>query len=302
MRRRSDDDEGGDDSGRIYLKKLGERVRRLREKQGVTLKRLAQLSGLSDRFIIEVEKGNANPSLTSAIGLARALQTPLVELLAENSGKQAPVASDDSTKELLTLLESRDREQISRVLACVTSYLEHVRGPHVALVGMRGVGKTTVGRLLARSLRAPFYELDELIEKDTGLSLGEIFDLEGENYYRAVEERVLQRVLKKTPGVIAAGGGLVMNPTGLLLLKLHSFVAWLRASPETLISRVRGEKDERRIGAHPHVRKQLQTILDRRSPFYAQADLVVDSTKLSAELVSKKILDAFRNRANRKQT
>ncbi|MPZ76804.1 MAG: helix-turn-helix domain-containing protein [Deltaproteobacteria bacterium] len=290
-------DEGTADSGRVYLANLGERVRKLRERQGLTLKRMAQLSGLSDRFIIEVEKGKANPSLTSLINLAHALQTSLTDLLPTDFADDVPALSGSANK-ILALLQSRPPEQISRVVACVSSYLEHAKGFHVSLVGMRGAGKTTVGNLLARSLKAPFYELDALIERDTGLSLAEIFDLEGENYYRAVEERVLQRVLKKAPGVIAAGGGLVMNPTSLLLLKLNSFVVWLQASPEALIARVRAEKDERPLGAHPHVRKQLKAILDRRTPYYAQADFLVNTTHQSADRIGKTILHAFRNSAN----
>jgi shikimate kinase len=167
---------------------------------------------------------------------------------------------------------------------------------------MRGAGKTTVGNILARSLKVPFYELDALIVKDTGLSLREIFDLEGENYYRAVEERILERVLKKTPGVIAAGGGLVMNPTSLLRLKLHTFMVWLQASPETLIARVRAGKDQPRLSAHPDVKKQLKAILDRRTPHYAQADLIVNTTDKSVEAISKTILNAFRSSANSKAT
>jgi shikimate kinase len=148
----------------------------------------------------------------------------------------------------------------------------------------------------------PFYELDALIVKDTGLSLREIFDLEGENYYRAVEERILERVLKKTPGVIAAGGGLVMNPTSLLRLKLHTFMVWLQASPETLIARVRAGKDQPRLSAHPDVKKQLKAILDRRTPHYAQADLIVNTSDKSVEAISKTILNAFRSSANSKAT
>ena len=285
------------DAGRIYLARLGERVRKLREAQGMTLKRAAQLSGLSDRFIIEVEKGKANPSLTSIISLARALQTTLTELLPKDSSRGA-LGSNGSAGELVALLESRPREQISRVLTCISAYLNHAKGSHIALVGMRGAGKTTVGNLLAQDMKVPFYELDELIEKDTGLSLGEIFDLEGENYYRAVEERVLQRVLKKTPGIIAAGGGLVMNPSSSLLLRLHSFVVWLQASPEALIARVRAARDERPLRAHPHVRSQLKAILERRTPYYAQANFVVDTTNKSAAGISKAILDAFQNSEN----
>ena len=299
MAKRSAEKTNTADPGRLYLAKLGEAVRKLRQHRGATLKRLAQLSGLSDRFIIEVEKGKANPSLTSIMSLADALQTSLTDLLPSDNEINAQ-SSSAPVKQVLALLKNRPDEQISRILTCLTSYLDGAKGSHISLVGMRAAGKTTVGNLVARSLKAPFYELDALIEKDTGLSLREIFDLEGENYYRSVEERVLERVLKKTPGVIAAGGGLVMNPTSLLRLKLHSFMVWLQASPETLIARVRAGKDERRLSAHPDVRKQLKAILDRRTPHYAQADLVVNTTNKSAEAISKTILDAFRSSANPK--
>jgi XRE family transcriptional regulator, aerobic/anaerobic benzoate catabolism transcriptional regulator len=299
MAKRSVGETNTADPSRLYLTKLGQEVRRLRHERGITLKRLAQLSDLSDRFLIEVEKGNANPSITSIVNLADALQTSLTDLLPGDNQTKTQ-GSSTSVKQVLALLKNRPDEQISRILSCLSSYFDGSKGPHISLIGMRGAGKTTVGNILARSLKVPFYELDALIVKDTGLSLREIFDLEGENYYRAVEERVLERVLKKTPGVIAAGGGLVMNPNSLLRLKLHTFVIWLQAAPETLIDRVQTGKDKRRLSAHPDVRKQLKAILDRRMPYYAQADLVVNTTDKSAEAISKTILNAFRTAANSK--
>ncbi|HEX6440290.1 MAG TPA: shikimate kinase [Candidatus Binatia bacterium] len=300
MAKRSAGEANATDPSRLYLAKLGNEVRKLRQQRGITLKRLAQLSGLSDRFLIEVEKGKANPSLKSVINLADALQTTLTNLLPGDETKTQN--SSTSVKQVLTLLKNRPDEQIARILSCLSSYLDDSEGPHISLIGMRGAGKTTVGSILARNLKVPFYELDALIVKDTGLSLREIFDLEGENYYRAVEERILERVLKKTSGVIAAGGGLVMNPNSLLRLKLHTFVVWLQAAPETLIERAQTGKDKRRLSAHPDVRKQLKAILDRRTPHYAQADLVVNTTDKSAEAISRTILNAFRSPANSKAT
>jgi XRE family aerobic/anaerobic benzoate catabolism transcriptional regulator len=286
---------------RLYLAKLGEEVRKLRQRRGITLKRLAQLSGLSDRFIIDVEKGKANPSLASVISLADALQTSVTDLLPSDNPTKTRNSST-SVKQILALLKNCSDEQISRILSCLSFYLDGTKSSHICLIGMRGAGKTTVGNILARSLKVPFYELDALIVKDTGLSLREIFDLEGENYYRAVEERILERVLKKTPGVIAAGGGLVMNPNSLLRLKLHTFVVWLQAAPETLIDRVQTGKDRRRLSAHPDVRKQLKAILDRRTSYYSQADLVVNTTDKSPEAISKTIINAFKSPANSKAT
>ncbi len=291
MAKRSDDVDAAAFT-RIYMQRLGERIRALRERQGITLKGLAQLSGLSDRFIIAMEKAEANPSLLSLISLARALGTSsLTDLLPKEASDDKGESSGQKRK-ILALLENRPPEQIAHVIAAVSGYLARARGAHIALVGMRGSGKTTVGQLLAQRMKVPFYELDALIEKTTGLSLAEIFDLEGEQYYRTVEEKTLQRALLRPPGVIAAGGGLVMNPSALLMLKLHSFTVWLQASPEVLLARVRSGKDKVRLAAHPQATHQLRAILDRRTPFYSQANVVIDTTHKSPETVVKAIVQA----------
>jgi XRE family transcriptional regulator, aerobic/anaerobic benzoate catabolism transcriptional regulator len=281
---------------RAYRKSFGQSVRKLRERQGVTLKRLAQLSGLSDRYIIQVEQGAANPSLESVLGLALALDTPVTGLLPEDA-KNATAEPSAPARQILQLLEGRSSEQIARVADAVSAFLEPGRGRHIVLVGMRGAGKTTVGQLLARRMTAPFYELDQLIENDTGLSLAEIFDLEGEEYYRAVEEKTLEKVLKRKPGIVAAGGGLVMNPTALFLLKLNASIVWLRAAPEALLARVRSSKDQSRLGSYPRADKQLKAILDRRTPYYAQADLIIDTTQKSPEAIVVAIVNAFSERS-----
>ncbi|NIO12072.1 MAG: helix-turn-helix domain-containing protein [Deltaproteobacteria bacterium] len=275
-----------------YLSVIGESVRKLRERQGMTLRQLAALSGLSDRFIIAVEKGVANPSVTSLVQLAEGLKISLVDLLSQ-AAPSRDLEPQSNARKIADLLDGRPQEQIARVLSCLSMYLKEFRGLHVALVGMRGAGKTTVGRHLARVLRMPFYELDEFIEIEAGLSLNEVFRLEGESYYRTLEGQVLQRTLRNAPGIIAAGGGLVMNPTNLLRLKLHSFVVWLRASPETLIERVRATNDERALRNQRNIGKQLKTILAQRTPYYSQADFVINTTNKTVEAVGRAIVQAL---------
>lgn len=277
---------------RAYLANFGERVRTLRERHGITLKQLAQISGLSDRYIIQVEQGAANPSLETVRRLALALQTSVTGLLPADAKTTAAEPTGPARK-ILELLEGRSNEQISRIVDAVSAFLEPTKGRHIALVGMRGAGKTTVGQLFARRRTVPFYELDQIIENDIGLSVAEIFDLEGEEYYRAVEEKTLEKVLKRRPGIIAAGGGLVMNPTAFFLLKLNAFTVWLQASPEALLTRVRSSKDQSRLGAYPQASKQLKAILDRRTPYYAQADLVIDTTRKSPEAAVDVIVHAI---------
>ncbi len=226
------------------LDALGRRVRQRRLHLGLTLRDLAARAALSARFLMEVEAGRGNISLRRLAAIAHALGAELAELVA------AP------------------RPEAGR--------------PMVALLGLRGAGKTTVGRGLARRLKVPFLELDTVIAERAGLALGEVFSLYGEDYYRRLEREVLTDLLSAArPGVIAVGGGLVTAPDTFALLRRHAVTVWLRARPVDYWNRVMKQGDQRPMKEHPQARDALRDIIARREPLYRQADVTVDTTTLT---------------------
>ncbi len=242
--------------GRL-LAELGRRSRALRAERGLTLRELAQRSGLSPRFLVQVEGGRGNISVGNLASLARALGTTPAALLSAPGGE--------------------------------------AERPVIALLGLRGAGKTTIGRRLARRLRVPFVELDHRIEEASSLSLGEIFALHGESYYRRLEQETLLRILSEGRLlVLATGGGLVTSPEAWALLRRRAFTVWLRAHPEDHWNRVLQQGDRRPLEAHPQAMAELRRVLASREPLYAQADHVVNTSRLRVEGTVRAILKALR--------
>src|SRR5262245_39277555 len=229
--------------GEDLLLQLGRRVRGARTHQGLSLRELGARSRLSERFLAQVESGSGNISVRRLAELARALGTTAPALLAGGDGPSPP--------------------------------------PTIALLGLRGAGKTTIGRRLARRLRAPFVELDRRIEETSGPPLAEIFRLHGEAYYRRLEQELLQRILgAEGPLVLATGGGLVNSPESYALLRERAVTVWLRARPEDHWSRVVQQGDRRPMDARPQAMAELRRLLAAREPLYAQAAHVVDTSRL----------------------
>ena len=203
---------------------LGSRARQLRTDRGLTLKELARRSGLSQRFLVQVEGGQANISVRRLAGLAQALGTTPAKLLEGPGGE----------KEL----------------------------PVVALLGLRGAGKTTIGRRLARRFHVPFVELDRRIEEAAGLSLAEIFALHGEDYYRRLEREALEKLLDGgRPLVLATGGGIVASRETYALLRRRTLTVWLRANPEDHWNRVVQQGDRRPMADNPQAMAELRRLL-----------------------------------------
>ncbi len=234
------------------LEGLGRRCRALRTERGWTLKDLAARSGLSPRFLVQVEGGEGNISVRNLTFLARSLGTTPAALLAE--------PGDEAAR------------------------------PVIALLGLRGAGKTTIGRRLARRLRVPFIELDRRIEEAAGLSLSEVFSLHGEAYYRRLEKDVLEQVLAAgRPVVLATGGGIVTAPDTYALLRRQALTVWLRAEAEDYWNRVVQQGDRRPLDQHPEARAEFKRLLATREPLYAQATHVVDTSRLDVDEAAQAI-------------
>ena len=222
------------------LDTLADNVRSLRKARGWSRRDLVERADISERFLADVEGAQANPSLLRVLALARALDVELTELLT------APVSTDRQ---------------------------------HVVLLGLRGAGKSTVGPLVAERIGVPFVELDSCIEAASGLSLGEIFQMHGETYYRATERSELARLLAGEPCIIAVGGGIVSDEASYQSLQLRARTVWLRAAPEDHWHRVIAQGDTRPMADNEQAFVDLRRILAEREPLYRQADIVVDTSE-----------------------
>jgi len=263
------------DIERAYLAILGERVREARARRGMTRRLLARDSGVSERYIAHLEAGQGNISILLLRQIAAALNLPLVELIQEESDQAVE----------LTLIDQFLKRLPRQKLAAVRSQLVRDYGSaragrmkRIALIGLRGAGKSTLGTRLARALDAPFIELDREIEREAGTSLSEIFLLYGQAGYRRYERRCLEKVLEKNErAVIAAGGSIVSEPGTYDLLLSTCFTVWLRAEPEEHMVRVVAQGDTRPMAGNDEAMEDLRRILVGRAALYGQADVTVDT-------------------------
>jgi len=269
------------------LGSLGAMVRALREQRGLTRKQLAQSSGLSERFLADLETGFGNISVARLAQLAEALGARAGVLLsaAEAGGAPPGPAISELVREAVApYLEGLSGEDLAEVRSWLRARFGATGGASVALLGLRGAGKSSVGRRLAERMALPFVELDELVEKAAGLSLAGIFALHGEAYYRRLARELLARFLDEGgPAVLATGGSMVTDREAFRLLQKRCRTVWLQASPEDHWQRVLEQGDVRPSAASPHAQEELRALLKAREPLYAQAELAVDTSKLGLE-------------------
>ncbi len=265
-----------------FLVQLGDRVRALRGRRGMTRKAVALAADVSERHLANLEYGVGNASILVLLQVARALQCPLAELIGDVS------TSSPEWLMLRELLENRDEATLQRVRVAVGELLGNgaaratggaARSSRLALVGLRGAGKSTLGRMLADDLGFPFVELSREIEAFAGCSVGEIQALYGANAYRRYERRALEETLQLYPeAVIATPGGLVSDPATFNQLLAHCTTVWLQADPEDHMKRVTAQGDLRPMAASREAMADLKGILAGRAPFYAKADFKVDTS------------------------
>lgn len=256
---------------------LGERVRTIRARRSLTRKAVAQAANVSERHLANLEYGIGNASILVLQQVATALQCSLAELLGDIT------TSSPEWLLIRELLKRRDDVDLRRARVALSELFDSQpaggRSNRIALVGLRGAGKTTLGPMLADDLGLPFVELSREIERLAGCSLSEIHALYGTNAYRRYERRALEEAIQRySEAVIATPGGLVSDPATFNLLLATCFTVWLRASPEDHMRRVAEQGDLRPMAASKEAMEDLRRILSGRAAFYSKADLAVDTS------------------------
>ena len=272
-----------------FLAGLGERVRALRSRRGMTRKALSAAADVSERHLANLEYGTGNASALVLLQVAQALKCTLAELLGD--------ATTRSPEWLMIreMLEHADEDTLRRVREAVGEMLglggAHGRGSsqrssRVAMVGLRGAGKSTLGQMLAEDLDFPFVELSREIEKFAGCSINEIQALYGQNAYRRYERRAMEEAIQIYPeAVIATPGGLVSDPATFNLLLAHCTTVWLQADPEDHMRRVAAQGDLRPMAGNSEAMADLKGILAGRAAFYCKAEFRLDTSAAPLDVI-----------------
>ena len=242
---------------------------------------MAQEADVSERHLAQLESGEGNISVLLLQRVAAALHVPIANLFAPQTEEAAEKGLIQRFLERLP--EHRLEDVVSRLARDFGSE-EKIRRMRIALIGMRGAGKSTLGSMLAKEMRKRFVELDNEIEKDMGMPLGEIFSLYGQSGFRAIEKRTLETVLKENErAVISVGGGVVSEKETFDFLLSQCYTLWIKARPEEHMSRVMAQGDLRPMAANNQAMEDLRRILEAREPLYRKADLLLDTSGASVE-------------------
>jgi XRE family transcriptional regulator, aerobic/anaerobic benzoate catabolism transcriptional regulator len=274
-----------------FLDQLGQRVRTMRALRGMSRKVLAKVSGISERYIAQLESGKGNVSIVLLRRVSSAMGAHLEDLIpATDSGPDWPVIRD-----LLRKATPAQIAQAKDVLAGhgVTAHRPSFSG--IALIGLRGAGKSTLGRILAKKVGWNFVELNKEIEAQNGLSVAEIIALYGQEGFRRMEQNALNQLLaRKELMVLATGGGIVSEPLTFDLILSSFYTIWLKAEPEEHMGRVRKQGDLRPMADDRSAMAELRNILVSREPLYARASATVDTAGLSVDAAAARLIDTVR--------
>ena len=264
-----------------FLLSLGKRVRELRNRCGMTRKTMAHDADVSERHLAQLEAGEGNISIVLLRRVAATVNVSLTELFSRDA--EEPVEMRLIRRFLERLPAHRLEDVVFRLMRDFGPE-ENARRIRVALIGLRGAGKSTLGLRLSEDMNIPFIELDREIEKESGMPLAEIISLYGQTGYRGIEKRTLERVLRENNhAVLSVGGGIVSEKETYDFLLSNCYTVWVKAQPEEHMSRVIAQGDFRAMAGNDRAMEDLRRILEAREPLYRKADMCLDTSGNSVE-------------------
>jgi XRE family transcriptional regulator, aerobic/anaerobic benzoate catabolism transcriptional regulator len=277
-----------------FLEQLGQRVRTMRALRGMSRKVLAKVSGISERYIAQLESGKGNVSIVLLRRVSNAMGAHLEDLIpATEPAPDWPVIRDLVRK--ATPNQIAQAKDVLSGQGSSASALRQTSFAGIALIGLRGAGKSTLGKMLAKKIGWSFVELNKEIEAQNGLSVAEIIALYGQEGFRRMEQTALGQLLaRKELMVLATGGGIVSEPVTFDVILSSFYTIWLKAEPEEHMARVRRQGDLRPMADDRSAMAELRTILLSREPLYARASAVVDTAGLSVDASAARLIDAVR--------
>jgi XRE family aerobic/anaerobic benzoate catabolism transcriptional regulator len=265
-----------------FLAGIGAALRRHRAKRGMTRRQLAQASATSERYLAQIESGTGNPSASVLRAVAQALDLPVAALLPQTGARTAALGV---ILDLLTQVPEKELPSLAKdIEARLARTADADRGRRIALVGLRGAGKSTLGRMLAQRLGWPFIELDRRVEEDYGASVPDLIEMAGTATFRRYERSALERVVAEhEAAVITTAGGIVSNPETYALLLRRTHTVWIKARPDEHMSRVMAQGDFRPMAQNRAAMADLVAILEARRADYARAEAELDTSGRAVE-------------------